>query len=425
MSDSPEPRRRPFLLRALVYVMKALMPIVVLVLAAGIFLWMRETAPQAERAQRERLARLVEVVEAERKPQQVLLRSQGTVRAAREVVVRPQVTGEVIEVGTKLEPGSLLREGDLVLRIEPRDFELEVQSARSALERAQAELTIETGNQRVAEREYELLDRDLSEEERALVLRRPQLAMARADVERAKSDLEDALLDLERTEIRAPFDALVVTEEVDPGTRITSTAQEVARLIGTDRFWIELSVPQSDLRWLDLPAEDGPGSPVVLSQPSVWEPGDTREGHVLRLLSDLSEQGRMAQLLVEVDDPLALESANAGKPRLLVGQYLLAEISGRDIPDAVEIDREWLRPDDTVWLANADNELEIVPVDVAWRGLERVIVRDGIPDGALIVTTNMATVTNGMPLRLSEPAPAGTAAPAETADAGPPAEPQP
>lgn len=423
MSDSSEPQPRSFLLRVFVYVMKALMPLLVLLAAAAMFMWMRETSPQAERTQRVRLARLVEVTLAERGPQQVVLRSQGTVRAAREVEVRPQVTGEVIEVGEKLEPGSLLREGDLVLRIEPRDFELVVQSTRSALERAQAELTVEVGNQRVAEREYELLDRDLSEEERALVLRRPQLAMARADVERAQADLEDALLDLERTEIRAPFDALVVTEEVDPGTRITTTTQAVARLIGADRFWLELSVPQSDLRWLDLPAEGAAGSPVVLRQPSVWAPGDVREGRVLRLLSGLSAEGRMARLLIEVTDPLTLEPGNAGKPRLLIGQYLLAEIRGKDIPDAVEIDRELLRAGDTVWLANADNELEIVPVDVAYRGLEHVIVTDGIPDGARIVTTNMATVTHGMPLRLSEPAPAGAAA--ETADAGPPAERQP
>lgn len=388
--------------RLLVLAAKTLLPILVLGAGAATVTWMMQTASQAERTERTRQARLVEVVTAQAGSQRIDVQAQGTVRPARETVVRPQVTGELIEVNDSLEPGERLARDELMVRIEPRDFELAVQMAQSDLDEAKAELLVEQGNQAVAEREYELLDQDLSEQERALVLRQPQLATARARVSRAEAALGDAELDLERTRITAPFDALVVEESVDIGTRLTSTQSEIATLIGTDRFWVELSVPQSDLAWIELPTGDAPGARTVLRQPRAWGEDVTRQGRVLRLLSDVSERGRMARLLVAVDDPLALEPDNHGKPRLIVGQYLQAEIKGKTITDAIALDRELLRQGDRVWVMNDDNRLEIRPVEIAHRGRSQVIITAGLGEGERVVATDIAAAAEGMALRLEE-----------------------
>lgn len=406
-------QRRPFLWRAAVYLLKALMPLLVLAGAAAGFIWMIETAPQAERQVRPRLARLVEVIAVEPGPQQVVLRAQGTVRAAQEVTLRAQVTGEVIWTNPALEPGGILGAGETLLRIDPRDFELAVAAAESRLAEALAELAVEAGNQRVGEREYSLLGRDLSPEERALVLRAPQLAMAEARVARERAALATARLDLERSEVRAPFDAQVLSEDIDTGSRIATTSQEIARLTGTGHYWVELALPQSDLAWLGEPGAGAEGARVTLRQPGVWPPGATREGRVLRLLSDLTGAGRMARILVEVPDPLALTPANAGRPQLLIGQYLQAEIVGRSVPGAVALDRQHLRGGDTVWLMTPEDTLAIVPVEVAWRGPDRAIVTAGIPADARLVTTDIAAVSAGMPLRLATQTPAEQGADAQ------------
>ncbi len=403
-------QRRPFLWRAAGYLLKALMPLLVLAGAGLGFIWMMETKPQAERQERPRLARLVEVIVVEPGTQQVVLRAQGTVRAAQEVTLRAQVTGEVIWTSPALEPGGILRAGETVLRIDPRDFELAVAAAESRLAEAEAELAVEAGNQRVAEREYSLLGRDLSPEERALVLRAPQLAMAEARAARERAALATARLDLERSTIRAPFDAQVLSEDIDTGSRIATTSQEIARLAGTRNYWVELALPQSDLAWLDAPGTGPEGASVTLRQPGVWPPGATREGRVLRVLSDLTGTGRMARILVDVPDPLGLAPENADRPRLLIGQYLQAEIAGRSVPDAVALDRRHLREGDTVWLMTPEDTLTIEPVEVAWRGADQVIVTAGIPAGARLVTSGIAAVTEGMPLRLASGA---TATPRE------------
>lgn len=417
LRNRPLPRRRPALWRALAFGAKAVIPLLVLAAGAALVFWMMQTAPKAERTQRPRQARLVEVVPVERQDRQVIVRAQGTVRPAREVVIRPQVDGEVIAVSEKLEPGGRFERGEQLVEIDPRDFELAVQIARSDLDRAEADLAIEMGNQKVAEREYELLGKELSDQEKALVLREPQLATARAAVARAEAELADALLDLERTRVTAPFDALVVTESADVGTKFTSTQAEIATLIGTDTFWVELAVPQDDLKWIRLPYGDRPGARVSLRQPKVWNAGATREGRVVRLLSDLSQQGRMARLLVAVDDPLALEPDNRDKPRLIVGQYLQAEIVGRVVENAVALDRRFLRQGDRVWVMNSESRLEVRPVSIAHRGAERVVVTAGIESGERIVATDIATASEGMPLRLD-----GDTAGQVAADGRPPAE---
>ena len=277
-------------------------------------------------------------------------------------------------------------------------------SVEGEVTRARATLTLEEGNQDVAQREYEVLGQELSEGDKTLVFRVPQLETAKASIASAEAMLNDARLDLERTTVSAPFDALVMSENVDLGSRLT-TQSTIARLVGTDVYWVELAVSQADLRWVVLPEEGTEGSPVVLRQPKVWAKGAEREGRVIRLLPDLSDQGRMARLLVAVEDPLALLPENAGKPKLLIGQYLEASLEGREVDGAIYIDRVHLRDGDNVWVMNDENALEVRPLNVVYRGSDHVLAVTGVEAGERIVTTDLATGTQGMPLRTAEDAP--------------------
>ncbi len=390
------------LLRGFRLLIKLVLPIAVLAVAGGVAVYMMETQPRAERAPKPREARLVEVIEVSPSQHNVRIEAWGTVIPSREVSIVPQVSGAVVEVSPALVPGGRFKEGDLLLRIDPSDYELAVEQRRSGLAEAEAELAMELGNQAVARREYELLGRETTEQERSLILRQPQLATVEAKVAAARAALAEAELALERTRIVAPFDALVISESVEVGSRVSASSQSaVASLVGTDSYWVELAVPASDLKWIELPGPDRAGSTVLLYQDAVWPAGVYREGRVFRLLGDLAQTGRMARLLVEVEDPLALEPENDGKPRLLIGAYLRAEIAGRALPDTVKVDRRFLRDGDRVWLMDANDRLEIRAVEIAYRGPQDVLVSEGLDAGDRIVTTDIAVAVEGMPLRLA------------------------
>ena len=394
MSADPQPTRPGWRRRLLLGLLQGALPLAVLAGAgAGVYALM-SSEPATERAeQRQEPARLVETMAIERADRTAVVQAWGEVIPADQVQVAPRVGGEIVAVADALEPGGRVRKGQVLARVDDSDYQVALRQARTELSKAKAALRIEQGNQKVAETEAELLDQELSEQERDLVLRQPQLQQARADVDAAQAAIEDAQLDLQRTEMRAPFDAVVQSVSIDVGSQV-SAGTTVAQLIATDRYFVELAVPAAKLRWIDA-RQDGPGagSKVELANPSVWGEGRTRTGEVVRVRPDLSEQGRMAQVLVEVPNPLDR------KPPMLVGSYLRGRIQGARLDQVVALDRTFLRDDDSVWVMTGADRLEIRAVEIAYRGPERVYVSVGLGAGDQVVTSEIATPTNGMKLR--------------------------
>lgn len=377
---------------------RAVIPAGVIFAALVIGLILFASSPEPSRKEPRHHARLVEVVPAERGDFPARVQAWGEVLPARQVSLQPRVSGTVISVADAYDPGKRVKEGELLLRIDPTDYTLAVEQRRADLARARARQQQEEGNQRVAQREYELVGGDVSAQEKALMLRKPQLQTARAEVDSARAALEQARLDLQRTRLKAPFNAVVLEANVDTGAQVSSNTV-VARMAGTDEYWVELSVPVTQLPWIELPRQDGTASTVRLFHDGVWG-ARHREGRVLRLRGDLAQPGRMARLLVTVADPLALTEERSGNPPLLLGSFLRAEILGREMEDVVPLDRAWLRAGDRVWVMNDKNELEIRDVSVIFRGGERVYVRNGIKAGERIVTSDIGVPAGGMPLRV-------------------------
>lgn len=380
--------------------LRALPPLVVVLLAFFGASLLMESAPQAgRRPPPERQARLVEVALAERVDRPVVVEAFGEVRPAREVTLRSQVGGQVTAVHPDLVPGGRVQGGAKLVEIERRDYELALQKARGELARAEADLALEQGQQAVARREFELLGRNGSEQERRLMLRQPQLQTAQGAVAAARAAVKSAELALERTALKAPFDALVLSREVVAGATVGAST-DIASLAGTDAWWVEVALPVAALRWIELPQDGRPGSRVTLFDAAAWGADRHRVGRVVRLHGALEEQGRMARMLVEVDDPLALKPAHAGQPRLLLGAFLRARIQGRAVEQAVALDPAWLRQGETVWVMNAEDKLETRPVQIAWRGADTVLVSGGLAAGERVVTTPINAAAEGMPLRV-------------------------
>jgi len=374
------------------------------------------TSPQAARSKPPRLARLVQVVELQTRTCTVTVKQNGQVCPAQQVTLQPQVSGRIVEVNEDVVPGTAVRAGQRLMAIEQRDYDIAVRQRHADVVKAQRDLKAEQGSQAVAKQEYELLGEVLTEQDRELVLREPQLAAAEAAVESAQAAYEKAQLDLSRCEITAPFNAIVQQRHVDLGATVSSNAPLVT-LIATDQAWVEVKVPIGQLAWLTIPRANGQaGSNVTLRNPLAWGPDRVRMGRVLRLHGEVEPLGQMTKLLVVVDDPFCLKQENRDKPKLLMDTYVSAEIEGRQLENVFEVARPHFREGDTVWIMNQENELEIRPVDVAFRGQETVYVSGGVVEGERLVTTDIAAPVAGMLLRVD-----GGSGGTEAADAnGPP-----
>jgi RND family efflux transporter MFP subunit len=358
-----------------------------------------ESAPKAERRQRAADARLVEVDTLRFAEHKAIVEAMGAVEAAKEVVIASPVAGEILSVSSDFIPGGRIRKGQVLLQIDPADYDLAVERASAEVTRARGELSMEMGKQAVARREFELIGERSGDAERALALRQPQLATAQAALASAEASLAQARLSKQRTTVRAPFNAVVKVLHVNTGARVSANAPLVT-LMGADEYWVTASVPVDQLKWIPVPRSASErGAPVRISNDAEWGRGVSREGNVLRVAGDLEEQGRMARVIVAIRDPLALSSQNADRPSLLVGTYVRVAIEGIGIPSAVAIRRDVVREGDRVWIMNDSSRLEIRGVTIALRSEEVVYVTDGVRNGERMVTTNLSSAVQGQALR--------------------------
>lgn len=404
---------------------KFLQPLlVILALAAGGFVlkYMVSTRPEAKRQEQPDEGLLVETQTVHSGRHEVSIRAQGSVVPAKRVTVQSEISGRVISQSPQLEPGGYLPQGAALVQIDPRDYELAVEARKSEVSRAQLEVSLEHGRKQVAEREWQMFsgmhaDAGAKDPEEQLALRGPQMRTAQVAVESAKSALERAKLDLTRTAIRAPFNALVIEEHVDVGQLLTPQTA-LATLVGTDTYWVQVSIPLESLKHIRLPSDGGRSKG---SRALVWyELGGQRverEGYVERVLPNLDETGAMARVLVAIDDPVGLKQQKQTQKKgagasatpeivpILLNSYVNVEIDAPPLESAIEVPRLALRDGDQVFVVDREQKLRIREIEVAWRGASSVYVSGGLADGDRVIVSRVAAPVDGMAVRTEEAKP--------------------
>ncbi len=369
------------------------------ILVVLIFFW---TAPEAEmEGASKTTAMLVDVVQAERGDFSPTVVATGIVQPATDISLSNQVGGEVTRIASKFLPGAYVNKGELLLQINPADFENTLMLRKSDLALAQSDYEVELGRQDVALKDYELIGDELSTENRNLVLRKPQLEAAKANVAAAEAAVNQASLDLERASIRAPFDAHILSRNVNLGSQI-APGSDIGRLVGIDEYWVMANVPLSKVNWLEIGENtDGSGAPVKIVHPAAWEPGQFREGTVSRLVGSLDNQTRLARVIIQVQDPLMRREPDPDKPPLIIGTFVEVQIEARKLEDVTRLERQYIRPGNTVWVME-DGELAIREVTILFEDQDYAYINEGLEDNAQVVATDLATVVDGSPLRLDE-----------------------
>ncbi|WP_225000308.1 efflux RND transporter periplasmic adaptor subunit [Cesiribacter sp. SM1] len=383
---------------------KTLLICLAILLAGGAvlaYIFFTEPSASREGASRQS-AMLVDVEMVEQGSYQPLIVATGSVQPSADIVLSPRVSGEIISRSDAFVPGGFVKKGEVLLQIDPADFRNTLELRRSDLSQAMADLEIEQGRQNVARRDFELIDENITEENRELVLREPQLNAVKARVEAARAAVEQAKLQLERSTIRAPFDAHILSRNANVGSQV-APGDDLGRLVGRDVYWVVVNVPLSKLRWLTFPDKEGErGSEVTIRDRKAWQEGEYRTGYLYKLVGALEDQTRMARLLVAVPDPLAYQEESEGLPPLMINSFVEASIKGTEIKDVVRLNRDWVRQDETVWVME-DEKLSIREVDIVLSDAEYAYISKGLQENDQVVTTNLTTVAEGAELRRNNP----------------------
>lgn len=391
-------------------ILRVITPLLILGGGIGLASLLFASREEPEKSDPDQKAVLVETRTVERDKHRVDVEAQGTVVPARQVQLNPQVSGRLVDVHDNLQTGGLIRKGETLAQIDRSDYALTVEQRETDLAEAKANLDIEQGQQVIAKEEWELFQQQVesADIDSSLALRKPQLQQARVGVEAAEANLKQAQLNLSRTTVEAPFNAVVRDESTEIG-QLVNAQSSLATLVGTDKFWVRVSIPVERIPDISIPGvNSNDGSPVQI-QYSIGRKSIEREGRVLRLQSDLDPQGRMARVLVTIDDPLQLEkldddqktdptAGTRGIP-LLLDAYVDVHIRGRRTEPLVEVPRQAIRNGDQAYIVDENDTLEIRTVDIVARRSETLLVRSGVEDGDRLVMSPIASPIKGMSLR--------------------------
>ena len=371
---------------------RLLVPLLILALSAAIFVVLVNNQPTLKTTVKEPVPVAVRALDINLAPMQLSVSSEGNVQPSVETKLVAQVAGEVVELSSSLVGGGDFSKNDVLLKLDPRDYEIALARSQAALSRAQAD-------QRFAAEETARI-RSLYGEELASIAQlqsaERSLAVANAALDDASAAVKRASVDLERTVFTAPFNGRVRAENVDVGQFLSKGAM-IATLYDTDRLQVRLPLADAQLAYLDSSyaqtglAGEEPADVVLTADYA----GDTQSwsAKLLRTEGDISTKSRFLHVIVEVTETL-----NSNGVRLPVGLFVDAVITGRTVENLVSVPRTALRPDNSVMVIDDDNQLHFRDITVFKLSDGDVLISEGVASGERISISPLQFVVEGMPV---------------------------
>jgi RND family efflux transporter MFP subunit len=354
------------------------------------------TGPKIEPLAPQSRAPLVRVLDVTPRTVQLSTLTHGTVVPRTESELVPEVSGRIIGMSPAMISGGFFSEGEVLISIDPLDYEDALEQAKAGLTRSQSDLD----NARTAhKRQLDLARKQsTSASQRDDALNR--LRIAEAMLREAKTKRSRAERDLVRTRLIAPYDGRVRKERVDVG-QFVNRGTSVATIYATDIAEVRLPIHDEELAYLELSLtarHTDIEHPVNVTLRARFA-GDTHEwqGEVVRTEGELDPSTRMINVIAQVVSPYS--PAN-DRPPLSIGLFVEAEIHGKQVDNVVVLPRSALRNASQVFVVDANNRLRFRDVDVLRIVADEVYIKGGLQPGELVCISALENALDGMSVRM-------------------------
>lgn len=369
---------------------KKFSPLLILLGSIGVFVIMVKLKPEAEFQKPEVTHQLVEVLLALPQDVDAKISSQGTIRPEHEIVVTSEVTGKVTWISDGLRDGANFDDGDTLLKIEKRDYELALISMESNLFQARVALQREKAESELANIEWKRVG---TGDASSLTLREPQLAQARAVLAAAEAAYEQSKRSLQRTSIVAPFNGRVRKKTVDLGTNLFP-GNRIADIYATSFLEVRLPITDKDISFLGIPLDGAMlkkrDRPKVRLIASYGGEDFEAEGFVVRSESEIDPKTRMISVIATIPNKNNARS-------LKVGMFVNAEIIGLSYPNIIIVPRNAVK-EDMVWVVQ-EEKLRRKSVEVLRFEDDYAFITDGLLMNDQVLITRLSSYVDGMPVR--------------------------
>ncbi|MFV0542276.1 MAG: efflux RND transporter periplasmic adaptor subunit [Marinicella pacifica] len=383
---------------------KIIAPILVIIGAIVLVQVMVAGKPAPEKKESSQRTVSLHVAPVVKTSRSIDVETQGEVKAKNQIPLTARVSGHIIEISPDFEEGAAIDSDTLLLKIDDTDYKAAVIRAQARLAEARVALERELANEKIKKDTWDQKKGDTKPT--AFALNKPQVLEAEAKLAAAKADLKEAELNVERTEIRVPFNGRVMSRNVGLGQYV-SAGTVLGQVFSVDIAQVRLPLTDLQLSALRLPLGFEAGeknAPEVLFTTNIGRSSHQWRGRIVRTNAAVDQNTRLSYAIAEVEDPYG-QAANGGAP-FAVGMFVNARIKGFEETDAWVLPRDALRQEDTVYVVNQDNKLNIRQVEVYATTSDEVFISAGVHTGENVVTSAVNNVFDGMlvePLTASSP----------------------
>ncbi|WP_318450047.1 efflux RND transporter periplasmic adaptor subunit [Photobacterium leiognathi] len=377
--------------------------IIAIFIALSVLLLNNKKRPEQQKAQVR--TPVLEVIRIEKQDVQLSVNSYGVVEPKYKAEVVSEVVGSVNYISPDFAVGKFVRKGDLLARLDDSDYHADLAQAEASLAQAQAKLKEEIARGKVAKKTL----RDVSPNKKtALGLREPQRKQEEANVKFAQAGVERAKRHLAKTEIRAPFDALVKMKNINMGSYLTQ-GKLIGELYGTETAEIRLPITPNSFSYLDLNQLDSRKLNIEAQY------GDIQINHWAAKLARnegiIDKDNRMIYLIAEVDDPynlkspldkssiksitsLSTSSPSLTLPVLQFGTFVTTTIQGKKVKDVIKLPRHVVRSEQVI-VVDSQNKTQTRQVNVVRSDNENAYVIGGLEDGEFVSLIRADSLIDG------------------------------
>jgi multidrug efflux system membrane fusion protein len=322
--------------------------------------------------------------------------SQGTVRPRTRTTLISEVSGTVLEVSDQFIVGGTFKQGDILMRLDPVDYEVALQRAKAQLISRNALLELEKARAIQAKKEWEMTGRPESEAP-TLALREPYLAEAEANILQAQAEVKQARTKLQRATIRAPYAGMVSAKSVDVGQYVT-TGSRLGETFAIEFVEVRLPLTAKDLFQMDPRSFQtmDTANKVVLSGSVNGRSADWSAA-IVRSEGVVNELNRSQYLVARVSDPYGLNQPLLSRaPPLLVGTFVTARLPGKTLKGVFKVPRSALLQGSRVALVDEMQKLQISAVKVVFNDEGYYYISEGLKDGVEVIVSALGTPIEGL-----------------------------
>ena len=376
------------------------LPLIVIIVAFVIAGLMSLTKPDSLELESPNREVAVKTAVIQKSQVQLKVKSQGTVQPLTKTMLVSEVSGIVMALAPQFEVGGTFAKGDVLIKLDPADYQVAKQRADAQLQSAKAQLLSEQARSSQAKKEWEMTGRPLSEAP-VLALRTPFLAEAQSRLLQAQAEVKQAELKLQRTVIRAPYAGMISATMVDVGQYVTIGAR-LGETFAIDFAEIRLPMTDKDLSKLGWNATSADQSifnkNMVQLKSTVNGEIVTWQAILVRSEGTIEQSSRVQYLVAQVADPYNIKGV-VDRPRLLIGSFVEAMVSGKMIDDVYTLPRHALRSNNRVATVDSDQRLKLLDVDYTYEDQANYYVNAGLEGQVEVVTSGMGIMVDGMKLK--------------------------